>query len=240
MADDLPLHWRLHEIDEEAARHEADLKKLPARLATYDTKVAGEQRRVDANAKAAADRAQRRKAAEGDIAAFEAQESGFQRQLDAVTNQQQLDAVQHQIAGVAAKRSEAETLALTLMDEEEALAAERPALTEALTRIEAARADERAKCGVIEAEARAALASCDARRAEAVAALETSMRSRYERTRAAREGRAVAAIEKDACGACFRALAPQALAEAKKRDRLLLCDGCGRLLMLPPDGAATA
>ncbi|MFN8588022.1 MAG: C4-type zinc ribbon domain-containing protein [Candidatus Eisenbacteria bacterium] len=240
MADDLPLHWRLHLCDEAAVRHEAELKKLPARLAAQDAKVAAEQRRVDANAKSASDRVQRRRAAEGEIAAFETQEAGFKRQLDAVTNQQQFEAVQHQIAGVAAKRSEAETLVLTLMDEEEALAAERPALADALARAEAARADERAKCATIEGEAKAALAALDARRAEAVAALDAAARSRYERTRAAREGRAVAAIEKDACGACFRGLAPQALSEAKKRDRLLPCDGCGRLLMFAPEGAPPA
>ncbi len=240
MADDLPQHWRLHEIDEEAVRHEAELKKLPARLATHDAKVTAEQRRVDANARAAADRAQRRKAAEGDIAALEVQEAGFKRQLDAVTNQQQFEAVQHQVAGVAAKRSDLETLVLTLMDEEESLGTERPALAEALARAESARADERAKCGAIEAGAKAALEACAARRAEVVAMLDPSAKSRYERTRAAREGRAVAAIEKDACGACFRALAPQALSEAKKRDRLLPCDGCGRLLMFAPEGAPPA
>ena len=44
-------------------------------------------------------------------------------------------------------------LVLTLMDEEAALDAVRPALAEALARAEAARADERAKCGAIETEA---------------------------------------------------------------------------------------
>ena len=30
---------------------------------------------------------------------------------------------------------------------------------------------------------------------------------------------------------------PQVLQEARKRDRLLICEGCGRLLLLPPEDA---
>ena len=60
-------------------------------------------------------------------------------------------------------------------------------------------------------------------------------RSRYERLRTGRAGRAVAAVQNGACGACFRALAPAALQEARRRERLLSCDGCGRYLVLPPE-----
>jgi predicted nucleic acid-binding Zn-ribbon protein len=45
----------------------------------------------------------------------------------------------------------------------------------------------------------------------------------------------VAALHNGACGACFRALPPAALQEARRRERLLSCDGCGRFLMLPPE-----
>jgi len=41
-------------------------------------------------------------------------------------------------------------------------------------------------------------------------------------------------IVKGACGGCFRAQPPQVLQEARRRDRMLSCDGCGRLMVLPP------
>ena len=43
------------------------------------------------------------------------------------------------------------------------------------------------------------------------------------------------AIVKGACGGCFRAQPPQVLQEARRGDRLLACDGCGRLLIWPPE-----
>ena len=74
----------------------------------------------------------------------------------------------------------------------------------------------------------------------AVGLLDTASRTRYERLRGLRGGRAVAAIGKGACGGCGSALAPHALQESRKRDHLLTCDGCGRLLMLPPEGQPAA
>ena len=45
------------------------------------------------------------------------------------------------------------------------------------------------------------------------------------------------AILKGACGGCFRNQPPQLLQDARRRDRLLVCEGCGRLLVWPPDAA---
>ena len=67
--------------------------------------------------------------------------------------------------------------------------------------------------------------------------LPPSTRSRYERIRGSREGRAVVPIIKGACGGCYRGQSPQTLQEARRGDRILLCDGCGRMLIWPPEGA---
>ena len=51
-------------------------------------------------------------------------------------------------------------------------------------------------------------------------------------------GRAVVPIlPKGACGGCFRGQPPQVLQEARRGDRVLLCDGCGRMMVWPPEGA---
>ncbi len=240
MADDLPLHWILHELDEEAVRHEAELAKLPEQRRAHETRVATEKRRVDASAAAQADRQKRRTALERDIAAFEDQEARYRKQLDAVTNQQQFDAKQHEIAGVHAKRSELETQVLTLMDEEESLAAAHPALAAAFAKAEHESAAAHEKLAALESSLRGQIAALDARRAEAVAKLDAPSRTRYERMRAGRAGRAVGSIENGACGACFHGLSPSALSDARRREKLVTCEGCGRLLMLPPEGAASA
>lgn len=240
MADDLPLHWILHELDEEAVRHDSELVKLPELRRVQDQRVAAERRRVDAARARLAELDKQRRVLERELDDFAASEKKYRAQLDLVTNQQQFEAVQHEIAGVEGKRSDVETRVLTMMDEEDSLRGSLPALEEALARATRESDTVNAKLAGDEAALREKLAALDARRAAATERLEPAARARYERARTSRAGRAVAAIDKGACGACFSALAPNALNEAKRRDKLLLCDACGRMLLLPPDGAPAA
>ena len=235
MADDLPLHWSLHEIDEEAVRHEAELAKLPEQRRHHETRIAAEKRRVDAAIRRTAEMLVRRRELERDIAAFETQEAKYRKQLDAVTNQHQFEAVQHEIAGVVAKRSVLETEALTVMEEEDRLATERPAHDAALAKAEREGVAAFAKLDAEYARLTGMCAVLAARRAETVAPLDAPSRSRYERARALRGGCGIAELLNGSCGGCFSGQAPHALQEARKRDHLLTCDGCGRLLMLRPE-----
>lgn len=218
-------------------RLEAERAKLPEQRRQHEAKIAAERRRLAALEQRTVERLARRRTLEREIAVFEAQEQKYRAQLDQVTNQQQFEAVQHEIAGVQARRSDLETEALTIMDDEERLAADTPVQAETLAKAEREGAAAFATIEQADAGLGAKLAALDARRTEAAAGLPAPARTRYERIRASRAGRAVAAIVKDACGACGRGLSPHALQEARRRDALLTCDGCGRLQMLPPDGA---
>jgi hypothetical protein len=240
VTDELRHHWALHEIDEEAVRHEAERAKFPAQRQAFESRVAAERRKLDELTSRAATLEKRRREVERDIAALEAQEKKYRTQLDAVTDQKQFVAVQHEIAGVAGKRSDLETEALTLMDDEERTAAAKPHAAEALAKAEREAAEALARIGAEDARLAGLLAELDARRADVVARLEPAQRTRYERARLLRGGRGVAAIDKGACGGCYRNLAPHALQEARKREHMLACDGCGRLVMLPPGDAAGA
>lgn len=237
MTDELLHHWALHLLDEEAVKHVAERAKLPEARKTHETRLAAEQRKVDANARAAAERAARRRTLESEAAAFEAQEKKFRAQLDAVTDQKQFEAVQHEIAAVAGKRGDLETQVLELLEEEEKLAAERPALAAALEKAQRETGEALARIAAEDARLAALLEALDARRAEASAPLTPASRTRYEKLRAGKGGRAVVAVAQNACGGCARNLTPRALQDARKREALLVCDGCGRLMLLPPDDA---
>lgn len=240
MTDELRHHWTLHLIDEEAVRLGSERAKLPELRKAREARLAGERRKAEAAAKRAAELLARRRALEGDIAALEAQEAKYRSQLDAVTDQKQYEAVQHEIAGVAGKRGDLETEALEILEAEDALAAERPALDAALARAERETAEQVGALDAEDARLAGLLAGLDRRRAEAEAPLEPAARARYEKVRASRAGRAVVAVMNGACGGCARNLTPHALQDARKRDRLLACDGCGRFMMLPPEDPAGA
>ena len=240
MTDELRLYWTLHGIDEQALAHEAALARQPAVRRQHESAVAAARKAIETLDRRSADALKARRAAEGEIAAIEAMERKFDTQLTAVTNQHQFEAVQHQLAAARAKRSDFETVALEQLDVEERLAAERPALVDALAKAEREAAAGTAALDQEAARLRTEIGALDARREHTAAKLDAAGRNRYERLRAGRTGRAIAAVSKGSCGACFRGLAPHGLQVVRKQDQLLICDGCGLLLMSPPDGEGNA
>ena len=54
---------------------------------------------------------------------------------------------------------------------------------------------------------------------------------RYERIRKAKDGTAVVAIKRNACGGCFNRVPPQKLLELRQNNRLFMCEHCGRILV---------
>jgi hypothetical protein len=234
VTEELRLHWTLHEIDEQAFVHEQVLGKHPEQRRTHEARIAGARSALAALDQRVAESQKRRRVLDGEIAAFEAQQKHFEKQSLAVTNQHQFEAIQHEIAAVRAKRDVLETEVLERLDAEEREAAARPERLHAFERAESEGLALFAKLDREAAAARADLAALDARRAETVARLEPAARGRYERLRSLRGGRAIATVANGACGGCHSGLPPHALQELRRAEKLLICDGCCRLLMLPP------
>ncbi len=240
MTEELRVHWDLHETDEQSVSREQELARHPERYRAHEAKIAAARAALAVLDQRLAAALHRRRALEQDIAAFDVQQKRFEKQLLAVTDQKQFEAVQHEIAAVRAKRDTLETEALDLLEREEKDTAARP---EKLHTLERAETEARAAFEILEADAlrlRGELAALEAERQRACALLPPAARQRYEHLRTGRAGRAVAAIDHNACGACHRGLPPARLQAARRRDSLLVCDGCGRLLLLPPDEATPA
>lgn len=53
----------------------------------------------------------------------------------------------------------------------------------------------------------------------------------YERIRAAKDGRAVVPVRRNACGGCFKRVPPQTVLELRKNSKILQCEHCGRILV---------
>lgn len=53
----------------------------------------------------------------------------------------------------------------------------------------------------------------------------------YERIRKAKDGRAVVAVKRNACGGCFNRVPPQKVLELRRNDIFMMCERCGRLLV---------
>lgn len=235
MTDELARLWALHGLDEEAIVIEARQRQRPAQRSEWEKKVAEARGALERHKAHVLELQKSRRQLEKDAEALTVEERRFQSQLPSIKKNEEYAALLHEIDAVKRKRSDLETDVLTRMDDEEHAAKERPALDKALQEIERESADHLARLGAEEAADRGALAALDQRRAEHAGALPAATKQRYERVRTSREGRAVVPVSRNACGGCFRSLPPQVVQEARRGDRVLICEGCGRLLVWPPD-----
>jgi hypothetical protein len=53
----------------------------------------------------------------------------------------------------------------------------------------------------------------------------------YERIRKAKDGKAVVAVKRSACGGCYNRVPPQKVLELRRNDIFMMCERCGRLLV---------
>lgn len=236
MSAELDHLWVLRGLDEELAKVRTALARFPGVRADLARRVEGDRAKLEAHKKTLADLALKRRELEREIEAVTQQERKFASQQPSVKTNAEYQALTHEIAGCRTKRSEIETQVLMLLEDEEKISEEKPAIEKSLAAAEAERGSQLA---VIEADAQkleARAAELEAARQAAMAPLPATTRNRYERLAATREGRAVVALIKGSCGGCFRGQPPQLMQEARRRDRILYCDGCGRMLVFPPEG----
>ncbi|MBP8114509.1 MAG: hypothetical protein KAY50_04070, partial [Chitinophagaceae bacterium] len=67
---------------------------------------------------------------------------------------------------------------------------------------------------------------------EAYVHVDERLRASYEKIRKSyRNGLAVVAVERDACGGCFNAIPPQKQSEIKQHKKVMICENCGRILV---------
>jgi hypothetical protein len=238
MTEEIQTLWSLRELDERLVVLQTALRRFPAQRQAVEQRLTGDRARLETLKKELADFRLKRGLMEKDIEALTAEERKFQGQLPLVKKNEEYTALLHEIAGAKKKRSDRETDLLMLMDEEEKRAGEKPVLEKALAALEAEANTRLAAIGTEEQGERDKVAGIEAERATLVIRLPAATRNRYERIRASLEGRAVVPIQKGACGGCYRAQPPQMLQEARRGDRVLSCDGCGRMLIWPPDATS--
>ena len=235
MSEDIDQLWALRTLDEEVVERTAELVRFPEERRTLEQRVKSERARLEELKARLASAQVARRQIEKDIEVLVEQERKFQSQLPAVKKNEEYTALLHEISATRQKRSDQETRVLLQLEEEEQIQAERPRVEAALKQAERESAERVAALEAAEATDRERLEGLESQRRGHIERLSAPVRSRYERVRASRDGRAVVPISKGACGGCFRAQPPQMLQEARRRDRLLSCEGCGRLLIWPPD-----
>jgi predicted nucleic acid-binding Zn-ribbon protein len=214
------------------------LAEIPDRKAALESGVAVAREALERAKKDLEAERLARRGLEKELETVQADSRKLEQQLFQVKTNQEYQAMLHQIEGFKTKRSDCETRILESFDREEQAQktvseAERQVKSE-----EARRQEGEAALDKEQADLTQEVHSITQDREAVKPSIPSSLYARYDRVAQKRDGIGVTEIRKDACGACFRTLTPQALQEAKRNDSVLTCESCGRILVWTESSAS--
>lgn len=203
-----------------------------ARITAIDKQVADLKTRIAQEKKALEDQAKARKTFEIEVGTLETKIKKYQGQEAEVKSNEQMLALQHEVAKAKEDRSKAEEKALEGLFQEDTLKARIQELQEQLVRDEKkAEEDKKDLRSKIE-ELDRAMAEKLKERSGQVLELPEDFREGYEKLRNTNKKIAVAKVSEDqTCGGCHMNVPPQTVNEVKKGIAIQRCD-CGRYLYL--------
>lgn len=231
MKDTLDVLFRLQVLDDEIDALEKEKAAIPGDKEGIDHKLGEMEKAIQEIKNESRDLAKVRDEKENDLRAMGDQINKFQGQLHQVKTNREYTSLQHEIDAIKEKSSQVEDAILEILEKMEKLSAtvdeEEGKLTE--FRHEADR--EKTELGLREKELSDRIAIKYDERKRLVVNLDDALASRYDRIRERKAGLAVAAVQNGACGGCYRRIPPQEIQELKKMERIIACEGCGRIIV---------
>lgn len=156
----------------------------------------------------------------------------YEAQLKSVIAMREVEALQHEIAGVNAEHSSLDDAELLLLDENETLDTALATSRDGMPHVESAANTAVAALGSAIAVLDADIAAAHAERSSLAALADADSMALYESVRARMSSAAVAEITKGSCGGCHTSMSPKEQAELKKVADTpdAVCPYCGCLL----------
>ncbi|MFH1313199.1 MAG: C4-type zinc ribbon domain-containing protein [Candidatus Eisenbacteria bacterium] len=225
------LLLKLQQLDDEIAALRADEESIPAKKEDLEEGLKAIQARVEEAKEQAIELAKKRKGQEIELESIADSMGKFQSQLFQVKSNREYEALQHEIAGLKEKSSKIEDAILETLESSEQISKAIEAEQHALKADAERSMTEQAKLDGELKELTDAIKVKDDERERLVADLDKALLTRYERIRDNKNGLAVTSVENGACGGCFRRIPPQEMQNLKRDDRIITCEGCGRLII---------
>lgn len=234
MLPDLKLAVRLQEIDNRLGDLAREIAALPKHIAEIEKKLGAHERKLEADRAALAANQKERKHCEGEIQTQEQKISKLKDQMLQAKTNEQYRAFQNEIEFCQKEIRRSEDRILELMTESEPLDANVKAAEIALKAEKAQVEGEKAQARARTAEDERASKELGTERASIVASMSRSVYDRYERTRKARKGIAIAEVVDGRCSACHLTLRLQYFQDLKRGNEVMTCENCQRILYYNP------
>ena len=232
MKESLASLLELQTIDSEIDALQRSQEDYPGDINRLKAKLKAAKEKVDGKRTTIKELETLRRRLEGDLETINEDLKKHQERLYEVKTNKEYDALQHEIEALKNRADESETGILESIEQVESLGAqlkEERALYKELEEEGLARiGDLEKQLGSVDDDVR----ECEDRRAVVESHVERRALSAYTRIRKVLKGGvAVVRVEKDACGGCFRQLAPQRRVEVRRQDQIIRCEICGRIVV---------
>ncbi|MBD3160580.1 MAG: hypothetical protein GF346_00505 [Candidatus Eisenbacteria bacterium] len=223
----------LRVFDRETDRLRERAMIVPRELDRLAKELGVHQELLDEQERTLQDLRLERRAAEREVETSKQRRREFEAKQFQIRNNQAYQANLREIETMKQKASQADDRILEIMEQEEEIQKE-------IDRLQAVVDEERRKHdlaadGLKEElkEVEADLAKIEGERSEVIERLSPPLRSKYERIRKSKGDLAIVGVDGGACGGCGYALPPQRLQEIRRNRALVICEGCGRILVWP-------
>lgn len=231
MESQIQILVELSEADRECHRVRDRVQNIPRELARHESEVKLKRASLDDLERRLEDSQRERRALERDSDLAKARRRELEAQQFRVKNTTEYQAMSREAEEMRRRSAEYEDRGLVILQEEEQLTAEVAKLRDLLAQEEKRFAEVKARLDAELGERREALQGRESHRVALVAKLEPPIRKRYERILENKGDLAVASVENGSCGGCYYQLPPQRLHEVKKAASLVVCEGCGRIVV---------
>ena len=220
----------LQEIDKEINTLERSKELFPTEIGRLNGELGSARGRIEETEKHAGEQDSNRRLMEGELDTINQDLKKHQDRLYEVKSNREYDALQLEIETLGARKDEHETGILRSIEDHEDLSAK-------LKEDKDAFSDREKEILKRIKELTAALDSVEGdvqtwqrKRKNFEKKIDKPVLSTYNRIRkTVKGGVAVVEIKKGSCGGCFRKLSPQLLLEARKINRVMRCENCGRI-----------
>ena len=231
MHDEIEQLVRLQHVDDDIRLLEGKAKSIPQQIEKIEQDTAEKKAAVELLKAQQEEMARARRQCETEAEDLSGKIQKLELQVYQVKTNKEYQALLQEIEDCKEAKSGKENEIIGLMEEEEKTAEQ---IKRAAMEFEAhgKSADSHItdfKTALGETEA--LLEAARQQRGDLLSLLSAEVRSRYERVFSSLNGRAVVTVRKNSCGGCYTALPPQTVNEIRKKERIITCEVCGRILV---------
>lgn len=230
MKEHLDILMKAREIDQQLYDAELALGEIPQARAEKKSEFEREKAHLRELEDALKKLQLKQKEKEGELAQKEGNVKKLDGQLSQVKTNKEYATLQQEIASLKADNSLLEEDIIKILDEIEAASEEVKKEKVRLQECEKKYQAEEKQIDAQEKQSKDIVEKFKGQRQSIINQLPPDVQELYEKILAKKQGRALAPVQGQACGACQIHIRPQVLNEIMLGDALVLCENCSRIL----------